>query len=161
MKIPPDNPIGKDYFLYFCPCMQTVTPFSIRRVRFRRWNRHSYSTFCSIGRCINIGCVRKEIADQSLRKGLLLLAPHGYNLSRERRDDGVLPDDASPESLLVPAWVTAGSVASEAIAPCGACYNGIHLSYSKFYPGTTVNRPSVSVFLYPILNLKKLYAYDR
>lgn len=154
MKIPPDNPIGKDYFLYFCPCMQTVTPFSIRRVRFRRWNRHSYSTFCSIGRCINIGCVRKEIADQSLRKGLLLLAPHGYNLSRERRDDEALPDDASPESLLVPTWATTWTVGSEATAPCGPCYNGAHISCRKFYPGTTVNRPSVSVFLYPISNLK-------
>ena len=134
--------------------MQTVTPFSIRRVRFRRWNRHSYSTFCSIGRCINIGCVRKEIADQSLRKGLLLLAPHGYNLSRERRYDEALPDDASPEALLVPAWATTWTVVSEATAPCGPCYNGVHISCRKFYPGTTVDRPSVSVFLYPNSNLK-------
>ena len=135
--------------------MQTVTPFSIRRVRFRRWNRHSYSTFCSIGRCINIGCVRKEIADQSLRKGLLLLAPHGYNPSKERGENEAIPDDSSPESLLVPtSWVTTWTVASEAAAPCGPCYNGVHISCRKFYPGTTVGQLCVSVFLYPIPNLK-------
>ena len=135
--------------------MQTVTPFSIRRVRFRRWNRHSYSTFCSIGRCINIGCVRKEIADQSLRKGLLLLGPHGYNPSKERGENEAIPDDSSPESLLVPtSWVTTWTVASEAAAPCAPCDNDTHISYRKFYPGTTVGQLCVSVFLYPIPNLK-------
>ena len=50
--------------------MKTSTSLSVHRVWFRRWNRHNYATFCSIGKCVNIGSVRKEIADKSLKKGL-------------------------------------------------------------------------------------------
>lgn len=77
--------------------MKTVTPVLIRRVRFRRWNRHSYSTFCSIGRCINIGCVRREIADQSLKKGLVSLDPCNRKDTVWTEHDGDLTDDSSPE----------------------------------------------------------------
>ena len=45
--------------------MKTSTSLSVHRVWFRRWNRHNYSTFCSIGKCVNIGSVRKEIADKA------------------------------------------------------------------------------------------------
>lgn len=61
------------YFLYFCLDMQSISHISPRYLRFRRWNRHNYSTFCSIGRCVNIGCVRKEIADKSLKKGQFVI----------------------------------------------------------------------------------------
>ena len=44
--------------------METSTSLSVHRVWFRRWNRHNYATFCSIGKCVNIGSVRKEIADK-------------------------------------------------------------------------------------------------
>lgn len=140
--------------------MQTVTPFSIRRVRFRRWNRHSYSTFCSIGRCINIGCVRKEIADQSLRKGLLLLAPHGYNLSRKRREDEALPGDASPELHLVPAWATTWTIASETTAPCGPRATTVRIYHAANY--IPVQRPPrLYRFFYTQIPTLKLYVYDR
>ena len=37
-------------------------------IRFRRWSRKSYAAFASIGRCVTIGCLRKNVADSSLRK---------------------------------------------------------------------------------------------
>lgn len=37
-------------------------------LRFRRWSRKSYATFVSIGRNVTIGCLRKNVADRSLRK---------------------------------------------------------------------------------------------
>lgn len=37
-------------------------------LRFRRWSRKAYATFASIGRCVTIGCLRKDAADSSLAK---------------------------------------------------------------------------------------------
>ena len=42
--------------------------FSKVALRFRRWSRHSYSAFCSIGRIVTIGHLSQGIADASLRK---------------------------------------------------------------------------------------------
>ena len=40
----------------------------VQTIRFRRWSRKSYAAFASIGRCVTIGCLRKNVADSSLRK---------------------------------------------------------------------------------------------
>lgn len=37
-------------------------------IRFRRWSRKAYATFASIGRCVTIGFLRKNVADSSLNK---------------------------------------------------------------------------------------------
>ena len=37
-------------------------------MRFRRWSRKAYASFASIGRCVTIGRLRKNIANSSLRK---------------------------------------------------------------------------------------------
>lgn len=37
-------------------------------LRFRRWSRHSYAAFCSIGRHVTIGRLASDIVDASLRK---------------------------------------------------------------------------------------------
>ena len=37
-------------------------------IRFRRWSRKAYASFCSLGKCVTIGCLRKGIADASLEK---------------------------------------------------------------------------------------------
>ena len=42
--------------------------FSKVVLRFRRWSRHSYSAFCSIGKTVTIGHLSQGIADASLRK---------------------------------------------------------------------------------------------
>ena len=42
--------------------------FSKVALRFRRWGRHSYSAFCSIGKTVTIGHLSQGIADASLRK---------------------------------------------------------------------------------------------
>lgn len=39
-------------------------------IRFRRWSRKAYASFCSLGKCVTIGCLKKGIADASLRKQL-------------------------------------------------------------------------------------------
>ncbi len=51
-------------------------------LRFRRWCRHRYAAFGSIGRCVSIGTLSKGIVEASLRKvvGLSLFAitPSGF-----------------------------------------------------------------------------------
>ena len=47
--------------------MKSRTPI-ISTIRFRRWSRKSYAAFACIGRCVTIGCLRKDVADCSLAK---------------------------------------------------------------------------------------------
>ena len=37
-------------------------------IRFRRWSRKSYATFVSIGRCVTIGTLGKNVVEKSLCK---------------------------------------------------------------------------------------------
>lgn len=37
-------------------------------LRFRRWSRKAYAVFCSLGKCVTIGTLKKGIADVSLGK---------------------------------------------------------------------------------------------
>lgn len=37
-------------------------------IRFRRWSRKGYAMFCSLGKCVTIGNLKKGIADVSLGK---------------------------------------------------------------------------------------------
>lgn len=37
-------------------------------IRFRRWSRKAYAIFCSVGRCVTIGCLSKAVVDSSLGK---------------------------------------------------------------------------------------------
>ncbi|MDR2968387.1 MAG: hypothetical protein LBV32_02130 [Tannerellaceae bacterium] len=37
-------------------------------IRFRRWSRKGYAMFCSLGRCVTIGALKKGVADASLKK---------------------------------------------------------------------------------------------
>lgn len=37
-------------------------------IRFRRWSRKAYAAFFSLGKCVAIGCLKKKIADISLKK---------------------------------------------------------------------------------------------
>lgn len=43
-------------------------PAHKQNIRFRRWSRKGYAAFASIGRQVTIGCLRKNVADSSLRK---------------------------------------------------------------------------------------------
>lgn len=47
--------------------MKITTPIR-HTLRFRRWSRKAYAAFASIGRCVSIGCLRKNVADSSLSK---------------------------------------------------------------------------------------------
>lgn len=141
--------------------MKTVTPVLIRRVRFRRWNRHSYSTFCSIGRCINIGSVRKEIADQSLKKGLVSLDPCNRKDTVWTEHDESLPDDSSPElSELQPQAMEALALCS--VSPLAADAPARSVSASMVYTLFRHNGPTTALcrifyFCHPL----KSYAYGQ
>lgn len=141
--------------------MKTVTPVLIRRVRFRRWNRHSYSTFCSIGRCINIGCVRKEIADQSLKKGLVSLDPCNRKDTVWTEYDGALPDDSSPELPgLQPQAIE--TMALRSVSPLAVDAPARSVSISMVYNLFRHNGPTTALcrifyFCHPL----KSYAYGQ
>lgn len=151
-------PTTKDYFLYFCHRMKTIASSLIRCVRFRRWNRHSYSTFCSIGRCVNIGSVRKEIADQSLKKGLSSLKTCGDNQSASVEYDSTLPDESSPEMIAAEQIEVAVCASMHQLSPLPA---GFTITLAS-YPSSTILRNNgpwgclCRIFYFPCLPFKSL-----
>lgn len=59
---------------------------------FSRWSRKAFASFCSIGRCVVISKVKKEIADASLTKNTSL--SDGYMDLNPERD--YLQDEDNP-----------------------------------------------------------------
>lgn len=43
-------------------------PSSTASCRFRRWSRKGYAIFCSLGKHVTIGCLRKNITEEALHK---------------------------------------------------------------------------------------------
>lgn len=78
-------------------------------IRFHRWSRKAYAAFCSVGKCVVIGYLKKGIADASLRK-----QPNSCTLLTARRPgrkeewgEEAVPEKDSPagnEALLLPEY---------------------------------------------------------
>ncbi len=57
-------------------------------IRFHRWNRKKYAMFCSVRRCVTIGCVCKSIADAALSKvKQALMQGYAGNAARRGTDE--------------------------------------------------------------------------
>lgn len=65
-------------------------------VRFRRWIRKAYAAFCSVGRCVTIGFLKKGIADASLVKNKSKVSVVQADRREECRPD---KDDGSSETM--------------------------------------------------------------
>ncbi|MDR1097029.1 MAG: hypothetical protein LBL57_02745 [Tannerella sp.] len=48
--------------------MRKTTKIQQPVIYFRRWSRKAYAAFCSIGRCVSIGRLRKNVVEASLKK---------------------------------------------------------------------------------------------
>lgn len=75
-----------------------------RTLRFRRWSRKRYAAFCSVGRVVSIGQVKKSITDASLGKqglaAVLAATDEGGRPDDTALDDGSGGPTASPTLLL-------------------------------------------------------------
>lgn len=76
----------------------------MRTLRFRRWSRKRYAAFCSVGRVVSIGQVKKSITDASLGKqglaAVLAATDEGGSPADEALDDGSGGPTAPPALLL-------------------------------------------------------------
>lgn len=74
--------------------MKNTTPHKI--IRFRRWTRKGYAIFSSLGRCVTIGTLGREVADASLKKQKTAIPLNpiktGGNVSYEEEMEDELPD---------------------------------------------------------------------
>lgn len=65
--------------------------------RFRYWSRKGYAAFSSLGKCVTIGCLRKNVTEQALMKQPMLLATEPEEMrfageTNEKVEKGSLPD---------------------------------------------------------------------
>lgn len=67
-----------------------------RTLRFRRWSRKRYAAFASMGRCVTIGCLRKNVADCSLSKQ----KQGTVRLGRRNEEETLYMDMMNPDNLL-------------------------------------------------------------
>lgn len=59
---------------------------SIKVLRFRRWSNKSYSMFCSIKACVNIGVVTIGIIERALAKSCALMLQEVAGVARSCRE---------------------------------------------------------------------------
>ncbi|MDR2775604.1 MAG: hypothetical protein LBC19_12860 [Tannerella sp.] len=70
-------------------------------IYFRRWSRKGYAVFCSIGRCVSVRQLRKNVAEASLKKQKSALAvclwksTGGFDIDIEGEAEPDLPDICS------------------------------------------------------------------
>lgn len=68
-------------------------------IRFRRWSRKGYAMFCSLGKCVTIGSLKKGIADISLGKqtnictAFSVCFPLQEDNTGDQWDDGLTPSE--------------------------------------------------------------------
>lgn len=59
-----------EYFIYLCQpqIRRKMKQLHLDKhvIRFRRWSRKQYAVFCSLGKCVTIGNLKKAVADVSL-----------------------------------------------------------------------------------------------
>lgn len=132
--------------------------FSKVALRFRRWGRHSYSAFCSVGRTVTIGHLSQGIADASLRKDKGI---QSVSLSRQlsEADDGssapgfCRTEDFPPD--LASLWNLAfllmpGVLFLRIQSPAGLVYKSLPAEQVSAVRGTmachAISRPMESIF---------------
>lgn len=64
--------------------------------RFRRWCRKAYAMFCSLGKCVTIGNLKKGIADVSLEKQPNVCTSFSVCKFEEKEEKG---DDDKPGEM--------------------------------------------------------------
>ncbi|HIX27866.1 MAG TPA: hypothetical protein H9859_09605 [Candidatus Barnesiella excrementigallinarum] len=143
--------------------MRFAVPILPRSLRFRRWNRHSYSTFCSIGKCVNIGNVRKEIADKSLKKGRTFIAVDNnsswqYSEERESRFREIGEEIGALVSMVSPLLFTTNQNQSAPLAG----EEPINLPVHNISGTTRYNGCCFGLFIFPpLLSKLNLHAYGQ
>lgn len=113
--------------------MNTHTHLSQVILHFRRWSRHKFAAFCSLGKCVNIGTLDYRITDISLKKQT---SPHITerislidNEEKEKRPkDFFYEITLYPEVVLKEAWNN----------NCISFFHPSNISvYNKFLTGNT------------------------
>lgn len=133
--------------------MKTSTSLSVHRVWFRRWNRHNYATFCSIGKCVNIGSVRKEIADKSLKKGLSTTSTDTI-VGNMERSDKPSEEEHTAEGFFLPEIL-----ASTVDTPVTSCATGHSCDNKQTFTNHILRDNSGSFALSRIFHILKTLAY--
>lgn len=69
-------------------------------LRFRRWSRKAYAAFVSICKLVTIGCLKREIAEQSLAKNISVCIFSPAIVEQEEKDDFCREDELTVVAML-------------------------------------------------------------
>lgn len=70
--------------------------------RFRHWTRKGYAAFASLGRCVTIGCLRKNVTERALAKQTEpSLTPYAQQAETEREAETMPSPDREQGRLLL------------------------------------------------------------
>lgn len=105
-------------------------------LRFRRWSRARYAAFCSIGRVVTIGNLRKGIVEASLSKQhgeMLIDTPMQGEYARCIAYDESGGDDIDTENLSRQWWLAVVPMHLFSDACSKLCKSDKNISLSKAY----------------------------
>ncbi|MEG1585840.1 MAG: hypothetical protein RR346_03075 [Bacteroidales bacterium] len=84
-------------------------------LRFRRWSRKNFASFCSLGRCVCIGHLKNTIANASMSKKQT--TEENKTLFTLITDPDEIPDQQPPTEQFILQFITLFPVVSSEAAP--------------------------------------------
>ena len=112
--------------------------------RFRRWSRHRYAVFCSIGHYVNIGRLSNRIADASTNKIKKNSSHIILHASREEETSSKEFADTSPIPELTKCLITLPVLSSET---CRGGKRHRYITYPTLLPDKELRRTSDGALL--------------
>ena len=112
-------------------------------IRFRRWNRKSYSMFASLGKCVTIGQVCKSIAEASLSKNTSLCN------TRTATDTPDKAPDSSPTLREQMDFLIQELLTSNIASPCSLASDKVNITIPIYYLTEKATQEIASTF--PVL----------
>lgn len=97
--------------------LQMKTTTSHRIIRFRRWSRNGYAIFSSLGRCVTIGTLGRNIADASLKKQKAGICINRQGAEKQVSDDDVPEDDLPSDVFFHPELRVQSLLAADTYCP--------------------------------------------
>lgn len=120
--------------------------------RFRYWIRKGYAAFSSLGKCVTIGCLRKNVTEQALMKQPVLHAIESEEIRTRGKTDDEIETDPLMDLQLLPTLICPPQITKVC---CSCAANSLEFAtqlriYNPLKRGNSPATGELPLFLYPI-----------